>query len=199
MAKIKVAVTGGIGSGKSAAINCIRSMGYPVFSCDEIYKEVIQSKAYIERIKNAFPDAVLGEVVNREILSKLVFDDANKREILNNIAHPLILQTLFAYMNECESELVFAEVPLLFEGNLENSFDKIIVVQRDKAARIAAIQKRNGFSAEEIEKRMQAQFDYQSKENANRLQKNNVYLLSNNEGIDELNEKIKMLVQNLQS
>ena len=198
MSKIKVAVTGGIGSGKSVAINCIQSMGYPVFSCDEIYKEIMASNEYIEKVKNAFPQAVLEGKINREILAKLVFDDLNNREMLNSIAHPLIMQTLFAYMNECESELVFAEVPLLFEGNLENQFDKIIVIHRDKEARIAAIEKRNGLSVEEIEKRMQAQFDYDSKESKIRLQKNNVFLVFNDGGIDELNEKIKTLVKNLQ-
>ena len=47
----KIAITGGIGSGKSIALDFIRGLGYPVYSCDEIYKEVLLSKKYIEKIR----------------------------------------------------------------------------------------------------------------------------------------------------
>ena len=130
MAKIKVAITGGIGSGKSTALSYLKELGYPVFSCDEIYKEVISSKEYIDKIKEFFPEAVTHGCIERKILSEIVFNDPEKRALLNGISHPLIMQKLYEQMDTSENELVFAEVPLLFEGGFENEFDHVIVILR---------------------------------------------------------------------
>ena len=56
--KLKIAITGGIGSGKSTAITHIEKLGYSVFSSDEVYKEIIRSKDYIQRIYSVFPEVV---------------------------------------------------------------------------------------------------------------------------------------------
>ena len=86
MRKIKIAVTGGIGSGKSLALRYISQMGYPVFSCDEIYKEVIQSPAYIKQIALLFPNVIANGKIARDRLAKLIFEDSENREKINNIA-----------------------------------------------------------------------------------------------------------------
>ena len=67
----KIAITGGIGSGKSLALRYMNEMGYPTFSCDEIYKEVIQSNAYVEQIALYFPD-VISTLLN---MSKQILSD----------------------------------------------------------------------------------------------------------------------------
>ena len=196
MQKIKVAVTAGIGSGKSTAIRCIQNMGHPVFSCDEIYKEVIHSPNYIEKIKQKFPTVVFNNKIDRALLGRLVFNDPKKRELLNKIAHPLIMQTLFEHMNKCEKELVFAEVPLLFEGNFENAFDKVIVITRKLDSRMLAIRERDGIEDLEIKKRIQSQFDYDSKEGLERLKKCKAYIVENEWSLDKLYKDLKSAISN---
>lgn len=197
MRKIRIAITGGIGSGKSTASQCIRDMGYSVFSCDEIYREIIHAPHYIEKISEQFPTSIVNGKIDREILSQIVFDDPKKRLILNQIAHPLVMQSLVEQMNNCESKLVFAEVPLLFEGNFENCFDQVIVIMRERSDRLLAVQKRDGIPFEAIEKRMQSQFDYQSNEGSERLKKCNAHLVENDGSIEKLKLKLKKIISNL--
>ena len=168
---IKIAVTGGIGSGKSTVLQYIKEMGYPVFSCDAIYKEITGDKNYIKQIAKIFPSAVVNGEIQRNILAEIVFNNPEYRTILNQISHGLIMKTLFERMNNCESELVFAEVPLLFEGNHELSFDKVLVIKRTLTDRIAAIQTRDHLNKEEIQKRIDSQFDYASPEAKKRFER----------------------------
>ncbi|MBQ7322977.1 MAG: dephospho-CoA kinase [Clostridia bacterium] len=191
MSKKKIAVTGGIGSGKSTVMNYLQTKGFPVFSCDEIYKEIIQSPAYIEEIKKCFPTAITEGKVDRKALSALVFNDERARERLNQIAHPLIMKELIARMNQSESPLVFVEVPLLFEANLENVFDEILVIMRPKENRKEAVALRDGLSFEEIEARMNAQFDYQSAEGQKRLQKSGAIQIINDQTQKELEQELE--------
>jgi dephospho-CoA kinase len=111
----KIAITGGIGSGKSTVSNILKVKGYPVYSCDEIYAELVNSKIYIDEIKKVFPTAVKQGKIDKKCLAEIIFSDKQERTRLNEIAHPLIMQTLLARMNESDSQIVFAEVPLLLE------------------------------------------------------------------------------------
>ncbi len=193
----KIAVTGGIGSGKSTAINCLKEMGYAVFSCDEIYKELILSSEYIQKIKEAFPSVVLNGIIDRKLLSDIVFRHPNRRRTLNDIAHPLIMDRLFEYMNSCPNELVFAEVPLLFEGNFENKFDAVIVIYRDIETRIKAIQTRDGLSKEAAVERIRSQFDYHSKEGMLRLNASRACIVDNNSTRDDLYQNLSITLAKL--
>ena len=191
--KKKIAVTGGIGSGKSYISNCLKELGYSVFSCDEIYKEVIQSPIYITEVSKIFPNCVLDGVIDRKKVSEEIFSNADKRAQLNAISHPLIMQKLCAYMDECASAYVFAEVPLLFEGKFENLFDGILVVYRNMQDRINSLINRDGISEEEISKRINAQFDYDAPASVERLKKCGAKLFENNTD----KQKTKLRLQNL--
>ena len=90
--KKKIAITGGIGSGKSEAIKIIKELGFPVFSCDEIYKEIIFSKEYVQRIEENFPTCVKNGIIDRKELSAIVFANREKRDLLNSLSHPLIME-----------------------------------------------------------------------------------------------------------
>ncbi len=188
--KTKVAITGGIGSGKSKVLQIVAELGYSFFSCDEIYKSVIESPEYIQKIQVEFPACVINEKIDRRKLAEIVFSNEKNREILNSIAHPLIMNALFAQMNASATNVTFAEVPLLFEGNYEKNFDYVIVVQRAKNERIKAIKNRDGLSEAEIGNRMKTQIDYDSENMNSRLQKNNIFIVENNDTIEQLKTKI---------
>ena len=195
--KVKIAITGGIGSGKSMAATILREKSYSVYSCDEIYKQVILSPAYVERIEKEFPACIEKGVVNRKILSNIVFNNPEKLEKLNAIAHPLIMEKLNDLMNHDANEIVFAEVPLLFESGLENKFDKVLVVQRDKTERIKSVLMRDGLSEEEALNRINAQFAYDTIEGQAYIQNIGAYVIYNNSTIEALKAQIDHFLSNL--
>ena len=70
MKKSSIAITGGIGSGKSTALRILKDAGYPVYSCDEIYKELIKQADYVEEVKRMLPNVVEDGKINKENMSK---------------------------------------------------------------------------------------------------------------------------------
>ena len=196
--KKKIAITGGIGSGKSEAIKIIKELGFPVFSCDEIYKEIIFSKEYVQRIEENFPTCVKNGIIDRKELSAIVFANREKRDLLNSLSHPLIMEKLLTEMETVPEGLIFAEVPLLFENGFESMFDHIIVIKRSKNNRIQSVIKRNKLSEEELQKRMAAQFDY-SKENLETISKSHsLKIIKNEEDLSLFKKSIVNEISNLE-
>lgn len=193
----KIAVTGGIGSGKSLVLALLKEKGYPVFSCDEIYQEITKEAAYIEAVGKLFPSAVKNGQIDRQELGKIVFDDEKKRTQLNAIAHPLIMERLFFDMNQIESKLVFAEVPLLFESRLQEQFDATLVVLRNKDSRIQAIMDRDGISANEAISRINAQFNYDLISSIEKIKTENTYFLRNDTSLSDLNVSLTEILNKL--
>ncbi len=155
----KIAVTGGIGSGKSAVCRILKERGYPVFSCDEINRTLLSEKSYLDGLCALFPACVKDGKLNKTALSALVFSDKEALKTLNAYAHPRIAERLRRDMEGAE-KTCFAEVPLLFERGLTQQFDCAIVVLRSKEERIRAVVTRDGLTAEQAEARMKQQFDY---------------------------------------
>ena len=186
-----IAITGGIGSGKSSVLRFLGERGYPVFSCDEIYREIILSPDYIQKIAVNFPKCIINGNIDRKLLAEVVFKNSEKLALLNGIAHPLIMDRLFEKMHACAEETVFAEVPLLFEGHYEKRFDAVIVVLRHKADRVRSIMMRDGITEKEALRRISMQFDYDN--GKMRFDKSNAILIENNGSISDLNLKINAL------
>ncbi len=151
----RIAVTGGIGSGKSTLLSILKEFGYPVFSCDEIYRELRKEPSYLALLGEAFPDCMQGDRFDFAALSKKVFSDEAALKKLNALSHPLIMERLLRRMQGVS----FAEVPLLYEGGFESLFDGVLVVVRDKAARISSVMARDSLSEAEILARIRNQID----------------------------------------
>lgn len=196
--KKKIAVTGGIGSGKSTVLSLLEDAGYPVYSCDKIYQSLAEEVGYVEKIKSIFPSVVANGQIDRARLAKLVFSDAMAREKLNTIAHPLIMERLLAEMNNDDAMLCFAEVPLLLEGDYCRLFDAIIVVLRPMENRVEAVCKRDRQQKENVLARMRAQFDYHS-DTARETLANIGALTVENEGtLDELKTKLFSVIRKIE-
>ena len=180
--KVLIAVTGGIGSGKSSALAAIADMGYPVFSADRISRSLYRYMDFLlatggasrRRTETAdryaevlpamlarFPECFSGGKRDRKKLAQIVFSDAEALADLNAIMHPAIMHRLFELMRRAGGRFLFAEIPLLFEGGYEKYFDEVIVILRREESRIAATVARDGCSAEEAMARMKNQFDYE--------------------------------------
>ena len=155
----KIAVTGGIGSGKSMVCSILREKGYPVFSCDGIYREMQTDPVYLGAMEKIFPGVTAGGVLDRKKLSAVVFRDGAALAKLNALSHPAIMRRLYERM--AAYPVAFAEVPLLFESGRQGDFDGVIVVYRPQRERIDAVRARDGLSEEEILLRMKNQADYE--------------------------------------
>ncbi|MCD8295718.1 MAG: dephospho-CoA kinase [Clostridia bacterium] len=180
---MKVAVTGGIGSGKTALCNFIEKEGTTVFSCDKIYGEMLESdEDFRNRILTAFPAAKAEDgSVDRKALSAIVFEDKRKRAVLDGITHPMIMKELMRRMDNVI--ISFAEVPLLFEAGYEKSFDTVIVLMRDEEERIRAVMDRSGLTYNEAKARVRAQANYE------KLALAKYYVVYNNGTMDDLYNK----------
>ena len=128
---MKVAVTGGIGAGKSEFMRAVKELGIRTYSADEINAELLRDKRYIEKLSEAFPLAVKDGKVDKSVLREEVFSDEKKRKTLNALAHPEIRRQI----EEITGDAVI-EVPLLFESGMTDLFDRVIVVTADEDARI---------------------------------------------------------------
>lgn len=191
--RVLVAITGGIGSGKTTVSKMIEKYGYKVFSCDEIYKEISKSSNYLNKLAKIFPFAIneMGEL-NRVELAKNVFNDPEKLKQLNALAHPLILSELERRIKQ-EKGLIFCEVPLLFESDLQDKFDYVLIVLRSLTLRVQAIIERDNTTKENALKRIKNQFDY---ENLKSLP-SNYLIIKNEKGILELEDQIKEVIKNI--
>lgn len=131
---MKVAVTGGIGAGKSEFMRAVKELGIRTYSADEINAELLRDKRYIEKLSEAFPLAVKDGKVDKSVLREEVFSDEKKRKTLNALAHPEIRRKI----EEITGDAVI-EVPLLFESGMTDLFDRVIVVTAGEDARINRI------------------------------------------------------------
>ena len=185
----KIAVTGGIGSGKSLFCNFIKESGYAVYSCDEIYAEIIEEEGYLSLLQERFPQCFIKGELDKKLLSSLIFSDPKERRALENLAHPLIMERLLKKMEG--EKIAFAEVPLLFEGGYEELFDCVVALVRSKEERIKAVEKRSGLTEMEINERMNSQFD------PAQLKTKKCLIVENNGTQEELKKKAEELLSQI--
>lgn len=184
--QIKIAVTGGIGSGKSTVCSILRKRGYAVYSCDEVYKLVLRDDCVIKQLAAEFGDGIVNDdgTLNRVKLSAIVFDDEEKLKRLNKITHPKIFDKMF-YLSKEDEGVVFFEVPLLFEGGYQVLFDDVLVILRDDNKRIEGVVQRDGLTENEVKNRLNKQTNY------NIADLSKYYVIHNNDNIVNLNNKIE--------
>ena len=188
----KIAVTGGLGSGKSEFCGILREMGYPVFSCDEINRELWKDPSYLSELAGLFPDCLTDGLPDKTKLSRKVFSDERARARLNALSQPRIMQELIGRMNGFPTT-VFAEVPLLFEGGYEKLFDAVLALRRDKEARISAVSKRDGLTRTDALARIQRQFD------PDKLEEKQCLIVENDGDRAALKQKAELILQAIRS
>ena len=156
------AITGGIGSGKSMVTTIIKSLGYAVFSADEVYANLLKNSDFCKQIYNLLDLKFNSEKgFDRKEVANVVFADKQKLKLLNSFTHDKIMATL----NDLSINIngvVFHEVPLLFESGYQDRYDGVIVVYRNLEDRINAVISRDNLTKTEVESRIKNQFDYEN-------------------------------------
>ena len=175
---ILIALTGGIGSGKSRAAAILEEFGAHSISADTLAREVLErgEDGYNEVVAY-FGDEILNEgQIDRKKLAEIVFNDSNQLEVLESITHPLIRAKFVSETRGLpENSVVVYEIPLLAESisrQKQLDFDHVIVLESETETRVARLIER-GLSAKEAQLRIANQYsDAQRKEIATHLIKN---------------------------
>jgi dephospho-CoA kinase len=187
-----VALTGGIGSGKSTVGQIFEELGAIVTDSDQLARDVVErGTTGFDQIVAAFGDEVLknGDL-NRAALAELVFKDPSKRSQLEQITHPLIRKAFANIVESAKSDsIVINQIPLLVESTHDYKFDHVITVSASEEVRIERLLKR-GMTLTQIMQRLKAQSnDMQREEIADSIIKNDngrAELLSDVEKVWEL-------------
>lgn len=167
MQKLKIAITGGIGSGKSLFCQFLTDMGHIVLSADSIARTLMETDEAlrIKIIAQFGSDSYHGTKVNKDFVSKNIFSDKNKLVLLNSIVHPAVISHSANLLNkELETrDIVFYESALIFEAGIKANFDKVVLIYSDEAIRVNRIIERDGLNSEEINKRILSQMNEDKK------------------------------------
>lgn len=159
---IKLAITGGIGSGKSFVCSLLRQRGIPVYDCDEWAKVVMKEHTDVRTDLIA----LLGKRVYKEdgninipLLSEYLFASPQHTVTINHIVHPRLKQHFLAWATENlqENALVAMESAILFEAGFEDVADAILAVDAPLEVKINRVMMRNNVTREKVQERMAAQ------------------------------------------
>ena len=161
-----VALTGGIGSGKSTVGQIFAQLGAIVVDSDQLARDVLERGSIgFNEVVAKFGDEILknGEI-DRQLLGSIVFKDPTKRSELEQITHPLIRKAFAEVIARSTSNsIVINQIPLLVESNHDYKFDYVITVSASEDIRAQRLLKR-GLTGVQIRERMQAQATDQMRE-----------------------------------
>ncbi len=182
---IKVAITGGIGTGKTTISSMFADKGIPVFNSDEIAKEIMNTNSLLKNeIVTAFGDKAYDKnKLNKEYLSDAVFNNEILLKKINSIVHPYVAEEFNSWIQEQNSKYIIYESAIIFENQAEDSFDKIICVTASEEEVISRIMKRNDFSVDKIKSIINKQLPNDAK-----VQKSDYVIESMN--ISKLSDKV---------
>lgn len=166
----KIAITGGIACGKTTVATTLAEFGATLINTDTLSHLLTSAGGEgVSPIQNAFGDYVINEdgSVNRMKLGQIVFSNATKLAELNSILHPLIEKITCEEIERCRiqgEKLVFIDIPLLFEANMQHLADTIVCVSVSSEIQKSRIIARDSLSEDEAVKRIQSQLPLSEKE-----------------------------------
>lgn len=160
MTKI-IGLTGGIGSGKTTIANHFKKANIPVYIADDEARKITQSPEVLDEIKKTFGDSIFDNaILNREKLSKIVFNDPDKLKQLNAIIHPAVRKHFQDWvLNHKNAPFVIYEAAILFESGSYKNCDMILTVTAPIESRIQRVIQRDNTTREQVLNRINAQWN----------------------------------------
>lgn len=193
----KIAITGGLSSGKTSVCRILESCGAYVVSADEIVHQLLSSDTPLgQRIIKEFGSYIISNnQLDREKIAQLVFSNPAKLQLLETLIHPAVFNEIEKRYRRVAKEqkytLFVAEIPLLYESKNEKFYDAVIAVVADPDLCIQRFNEKTGYSPEEYEKRMKRQIPPEQKAT------HADYVVVNNGNLQELKEKVLQLIPHL--
>jgi len=195
---LRVGLTGSIAVGKSNVCEVFRELGCHVLDADQTAREVVDPGTKgLSRIVEAFGNDVLqasGEL-DRKKLGAIVFADKDKRERLNAIVHPLVIEAQDEWIRLVEAGdpngIAIIDAALMIESGGYKRFDKLIVVWCEPDIQLERLMKRDGLSEEDAKARIRAQMPQEEKKRFAD------HLIDTSAGFDETREQVNMVYSEL--
>jgi dephospho-CoA kinase len=154
---IIIGITGSIGMGKSTIASMLKFFGIPIHDSDLVVKELIETNPLVlKKIKKNWPEVIdiidSKEIINKEKLSKLIFNDIKCKENLEKIIHPLVNKKRKMFLKKYESKnIVGMDVPLLYETGLNKICNYIFLALTSEANQAKRVLKRKNMTKEKFE------------------------------------------------
>lgn len=190
-----IGLTGGIATGKSTVSNIIKSQGIPVVDADIISREVVMpDKEAYRKIVASFGEQILNDdkTINRAGLGEIIFNDSEKRTMLNEIVHPAVRNEMRRqadlYQRSGES-LVVMDIPLLFESNLTHMVDRTWLVYAAPELQLQRLINRDHFSEKQALSRIHSQMPITEKKELADV------VIMNNGSLAELENDVLLLLK----
>ncbi len=189
-----VGLTGGIGSGKSAAGKYFVELGIDVIDADHVSRNILDenTKAKDLFIKN-FGESFLDQNnnIDRDLLRTEIFINKDKKNKLESIIHPIVRKEITEFINQSDSIYKIIMVPLIYETNSKDFYDKIIVIDSDESNQVERARQRDNKSKEDIINIINNQ--------ASREQRNSIadMIILNNSTLDDLKNQVIKIHQKL--
>ncbi len=158
----KIAITGGIGSGKSLVLQTLKELNYKTLSSDEIVSDLYGKRKIKKMIREYFPSAVSGRLrpkIDKVELAKVAFSTPENHQNLTLLITPLVMDKI-EKLTAGKKGLYFVEVPLLFECEYQTNFDGVWVVKRKLGDRIASVMARSNLTEQQVLDRIRKQVNY---------------------------------------
>lgn len=194
-----VGLTGGIASGKSTVAKILQSLGAAIVNADDLAREVVEPghEAWKE-IVAAFGADILqsDQTLDRQKLRALIFNQPEARKRLESIIHPRVRALAEERIRQYAAAgypVVIYEVPLLFEGNLQEWLRPVILVACGVETQTARLQKRDHLTAADAEKHIAAQMSLKDKR---RLAD---YVIENNGSLEDLERQTRQILEELKA
>jgi dephospho-CoA kinase len=189
----KIALTGGIATGKSYVANRLKDAGVPIVDADTLAREVVApGTPGLAAVRKRFgPDAVRRDgTMDRVRVAQIVFKDKRARLDLEAIIHPAVQHAINDFFDDLPKRTPFAvaDVPLLYETGREKQFQSVIVVACPREMQLERLMDRNRLSKEDAERRIAAQLPIDQK-----VQKA-THVISTDGTFDETNAQVDALI-----
>jgi dephospho-CoA kinase len=150
---LKVGLTGGIGCGKTTVADFFTRFSVPIIDADTIARKLVApGQAALLQIQQIFGTDVFNAdgTLNRAGLGKIVFNDSQKKQQLEQIIHPLVYQTIQQEIDKLNVAYCIISIPLLFETKMTHVVDRILVVDCPVETQIERVKKRDNLSEQHI-------------------------------------------------
>lgn len=195
--KLIVAITGGIGSGKSTFANFLAEQGHPIILADDISKEILATDPDVRKevITEFGAETYVGDDINKKYLADRIFSESNKLKKINSILHPRVSRRIESISEEFFKfkDIVFVEAALIFESKIEKMYDFVVLIIADKELRMKRSTQANKISERDFINRNSSQLDDDVKK------KKADFIFINNGSKDELKQKANLLSTLLKS